>query len=640
VASATETEVKEAVVATTSAASGSFYFCREQWELFFLKRCQSHRYRRASSSRLCVYLSRQNSVHPETLAIMAAETSPAAASASSESEDGTLTSTSVDNNRKSNGNGKTRPKSILKNGGAVRVNHERAQAQVGSRANAQDESPSARKIRPLSFPEKRTHSTSSAETANLVQQHLGTPATACGAMLVGFKGQAMESAVAMAAAAVDSDLSQALPSEIQDMIPSIEESQSQELSVNEAATTTDQTAGSRSNSLLSRIENNNNNSANVIQTHDENLEPNVRLVCDRYGFIIGETSEPFPLPDPAALTAAREKAIRNGRKNKLKVKGKSPKESDENGNSSVPHPPIVDGGGEGLHRLDSYTDEATIGTTKTSVTAARSRNTISRAESLGQRQRRGADLSDQEARRRMKKEQSRLPKWHSMVKEWNRYFNTWNKQCSRLLQRRVRKGIPNDFRGQVWPLLANVPLKINENPNTYKDLVWSTEIPSQEIRDTIERDIHRTFPRHVLFFQDDEEIMNASGNGRGTSQSKAARLATNGSHSGKFFTTEQFDEYATRMFACGNDEEVIQEEIMKKKASARVGLTATDANGMEHAERDLLLSKGGQASLRRVLRAYSLYDSDTGYCQGMNFIAASFITLMSEEEAFWLLVGE
>ncbi len=46
----------------------------------------------------------------------------------------------------------------------------------------------------------------------------------------------------------------------------------------------------------------------------------------------------------------------------------------------------------------------------------------------------------------------------------------------------------------------------------------------------------------------------------------------------------------------------------------------------------------GCAKLRRVLRAYSQYDSEVGYCQGMNFIAAMFLMFLSEEEAFWLLV--
>lgn len=54
---------------------------------------------------------------------------------------------------------------------------------------------------------------------------------------------------------------------------------------------------------------------------------------------------------------------------------------------------------------------------------------------------------------------------------------------------------------------------------------------------------------------------------------------------------------------------------------------------------DYAIEKGGQASLRRVLRAYNIFDPEVGYCQGMNFITAMFITYMSEEEAFWMLVA-
>ncbi|EJK70291.1 hypothetical protein THAOC_08363 [Thalassiosira oceanica] len=56
--------------------------------------------------------------------------------------------------------------------------------------------------------------------------------------------------------------------------------------------------------------------------------------------------------------------------------------------------------------------------------------------------------------------------------------------------------------------------------------------------------------------------------------------------------------------------------------------TLSETPGMGH----------GQAALRRVLFAYSMYDSEVGYCQGMNFITAMFLTFLSEEESFWLLV--
>ena len=39
-----------------------------------------------------------------------------------------------------------------------------------------------------------------------------------------------------------------------------------------------------------------------------------------------------------------------------------------------------------------------------------------------------------------------------------------------------------------------------------------------------------------------------------------------------------------------------------------------------------------------MLAAYSLYNTEVGYCQGMNFVAASILLFVREEaDAFWLL---
>ena len=93
-------------------------------------------------------------------------------------------------------------------------------------------------------------------------------------------------------------------------------------------------------------------------------------------------------------------------------------------------------------------------------------------------------------------------------------------------------------------LTLSTPQLIEENPGRYDELAYSTHIPEQDIRDTILRDINRTFPRHAMF-----------------------------------------------------------SEVGK-----------------------------GQDSLRRVLCAYSLYDEEVGYCQGLGFITAMFLTYMPEEE--------
>lgn len=47
----------------------------------------------------------------------------------------------------------------------------------------------------------------------------------------------------------------------------------------------------------------------------------------------------------------------------------------------------------------------------------------------------------------------------------------------------------------------------------------------------------------------------------------------------------------------------------------------------------------GQRSLYNVLKAYSVYDREVGYVQGMGFLAGLLLLYMSEEDAFWLLVA-
>ncbi|EKM54442.1 uncharacterized protein PHACADRAFT_96833 [Phanerochaete carnosa HHB-10118-sp] len=46
----------------------------------------------------------------------------------------------------------------------------------------------------------------------------------------------------------------------------------------------------------------------------------------------------------------------------------------------------------------------------------------------------------------------------------------------------------------------------------------------------------------------------------------------------------------------------------------------------------------GQENLFNVLKAYSLYDTEVGYCQGLPFVAAILLLNMPDEEAFCLLV--
>ena len=47
---------------------------------------------------------------------------------------------------------------------------------------------------------------------------------------------------------------------------------------------------------------------------------------------------------------------------------------------------------------------------------------------------------------------------------------------------------------------------------------------------------------------------------------------------------------------------------------------------------------GGQKRLFNTMKAYANYDIETGYCQGLHFVAGTFLMQLTEEEAFGVLV--
>jgi Rab-GTPase-TBC domain len=213
-------------------------------------------------------------------------------------------------------------------------------------------------------------------------------------------------------------------------------------------------------------------------------------------------------------------------------------------------------------------------------------------------------------------------------RQWGKMMQTWSytKRRRKLLSRHLREGIPDSIRGSVWILLGNVRRKIEETSLSYDDHVRKTlestgdmvvKVPRMRseslvnspsfmvTQETIERDIHRTYPRHNMFHEDtisekDEDI------GLGAVEDNEDILL-------------------------GNVDDDDVDCLLKALGSPR----KPEVN-----RKNFHIATGGQAALRRVLRAYSVYDRDVGYCQGMNFIAGMFLTFMTEEEAFWLLVCE
>lgn len=90
------------------------------------------------------------------------------------------------------------------------------------------------------------------------------------------------------------------------------------------------------------------------------------------------------------------------------------------------------------------------------------------------------------------RDEERELKWIKMIKDWPRY----ERSKADKLKRRIRKGIPDSLRGNVWPRLTGAIDAMNKaKPGTYRTYLAQ----ECELDDVIGRDIARTFPHHLLF---------------------------------------------------------------------------------------------------------------------------------------------
>lgn len=89
-------------------------------------------------------------------------------------------------------------------------------------------------------------------------------------------------------------------------------------------------------------------------------------------------------------------------------------------------------------------------------------------------------------------EMERLKKWEKMTKQWD------SVATKEKLRRRIYKGIPNRFRGQVWALLLGIKSLKREQAGKYEEMLqlarqWSTEIRQ------IDADVARQYRDHINY---------------------------------------------------------------------------------------------------------------------------------------------
>ncbi len=311
-------------------------------------------------------------------------------------------------------------------------------------------------------------------------------------------------------------------------------------------------------------------------------------------------------------------------------------------------------------------------------------------------------------RRQMKRLQYRREKkWIDMLKNWDEMRSTRPKR--RKMRQRIRKGVPNSMRGEAWTRIAKVREKVDKSQKgVYAKLVslscegkdtigagleafepnQETNVDNSVMRETIERDLTRTFPRHSMFYDaesdsSEDEFSDGSFDKLSSfdSESFGEEHVDDYEHDHDHEPDKEHEEHLNTPLVtpptednntlnetehtgldgsissndpcCGKVKETSSSCLEKVTANCPPSIfTENKEAAFEPIKQphhrsslkkkkqviDFTSAEGGQAKLRRVLRAYSIYDSEVGYCQGMNFIAGMFITFVDEEEAFWLLV--
>lgn len=182
------------------------------------------------------------------------------------------------------------------------------------------------------------------------------------------------------------------------------------------------------------------------------------------------------------------------------------------------------------------------------------------------------------------------------------------------LKRFVHKGIPAQLRGDVWMILSGAHGRMRREPFLYKQLLSSSKAATTadqaeplppplrtKAEEQIELDLRRTYP-------DNRHFRHHGGN--------------NSSHQGSGSSSSS--------------------SVGPSKADAENATAMGSATTLSSSE-EPLPEPGPISRMRRVLTAFSRFDPELGYTQGMNFVVGILLLVLGddplgEERAFWLLV--
>lgn len=182
------------------------------------------------------------------------------------------------------------------------------------------------------------------------------------------------------------------------------------------------------------------------------------------------------------------------------------------------------------------------------------------------------------------------PLWDQMVHQWE----THKKKDPIFIRDMVRRGIPSHYRGIVWQYLCDAQLPPS-SPGPTSATSTSSLNP-------------------IKAFLSDSSQVNGNGSNGITNGSM------NGSSCSPTLIRSKYMDYLKSSSPC---EKIIRRDIARTFPEIEYFREERGA---------------GQAGLFNVMKAYSVHDSEVGYCQGSAFLVGLLLMQMPEEDAFAILV--
>lgn len=214
------------------------------------------------------------------------------------------------------------------------------------------------------------------------------------------------------------------------------------------------------------------------------------------------------------------------------------------------------------------------------------------------------NISEEENCKIKLRENARTEKWNKMLKDFDSFYkNNFNK-----LKTRTRNGIPDCIRGFIWQKLGKI-----KNLKSSYDHILATIIEKNKVK------------INVLDENNSTNNIRSSNSSIIASNISIYSFLLNSNETFEFSLENIKDKNNLNIFNNQNVNEIEKVILRDINRTFPHNLLFKEKYGE------------GQRKLFNILRAYALFNPYTGYVQGMGFIAALFLTYMSEENVFWMI---